>query len=132
MKQIIKNITSVSLAFLVLFSTMSFTINEHYCGGSLVDTAWFVEAEGCGMEMESSTSFSADSCCNDVITIVEGQDEVKQNNQLTFDQQIFVTAFIHIYGELFEAPITEAISFKDYVPPLLVRDIQLLDEAFLI
>ena len=132
MKQTIKNITSISLAFLVLFSTMSFTINEHYCGGSLVETSWFVEAEGCGMEMETSTSFSADSCCNDIVTIVDGQDEVKQNSQLTIDQQVFITAFIHTYSELFEVPVTEAISYKDYVPPLLVRDIQLLDETFLI
>ncbi|WP_414727683.1 HYC_CC_PP family protein, partial [Winogradskyella sp. UBA3174] len=32
MKQVFHKIMSFAMAFVVLFSTMSFTINMHYCG----------------------------------------------------------------------------------------------------
>jgi len=35
------------MAFVVLFSTMSFTVNMHYCGDTLVETAIFKKAKGC-------------------------------------------------------------------------------------
>ncbi len=138
MNQILKNITSVSLAFIVLFSTMSFTINEHYCGGDLVDTSWFVKADTCmmeGMEMSSSSEsiMISDTCCNDVITIIDGQDEVKQNNsQISFQQQVFVTALVFTYSALFSVVENEEVNHNIYIPPKLVKDIQVLDETFLI
>jgi len=138
MNQILKNITSVSLAFIVLFSTMSFTINEHYCGGDLVDTSWFVKADTCmmeGMEMSSSSEsiMISDTCCNDVITIIDGQDEVKQNNsQISFQQQVFVTALVFTYSALFSVVENEEVNHNKYIPPKLVKDIQVLDETFLI
>jgi len=33
------------MAFVVLFSTMSFTVNMHYCGDTLVETAIFHKAK---------------------------------------------------------------------------------------
>ena len=44
------------MAFVVLFSTMSFTMNMHYCGGTLVESAIFQKAKGCGMEMEKPST----------------------------------------------------------------------------
>lgn len=44
------------MAFVVLFSTMSFTINMHYCGDTLVETAMFQKAKGCGMEMQKPST----------------------------------------------------------------------------
>ena len=52
MKQFFYKIMSLAMAFVVLFSTMSFTVNMHYCGDTLVETAIFHKAKGCGMEME--------------------------------------------------------------------------------
>ena len=49
MKLFIKKITALLMAFVVLFSTMSFTISEHYCGDHLVDSGLFSKAENCGM-----------------------------------------------------------------------------------
>ena len=60
---------SLAMAFVVLFSTMSFTLNMHYCGDILVETAMFHKAEGCGMEMEKPSaegcSITKKNCCND-------------------------------------------------------------------
>ncbi len=44
------------MAIVVLLSTMSFTLDMHYCGDTLVDIAVFKKAETCGMEMQKSIS----------------------------------------------------------------------------
>ena len=69
MKQIFHKISSFLMAIVVLFSTMSFTIDMHYCGDSLVETAIFKKAKGCGMEMENPStegcSIKVKNCCSD-------------------------------------------------------------------
>lgn len=117
---------------------MSFTINEHYCGGSLVDTSLFVKADTCmmsGMEMSTSDSSNIvmDNCCNDVITVVDGQDEVQQTyTDITFEQELFITTFVYTYSNLFSNKENSIVSYTNYIPPKLVKDIQILDETFLI
>jgi len=138
MKDLFKKISAILMAFVVLFSTMSFTISEHYCGDDLVDSAIFSKAESCGMEMElpSTTkdcSVQKKNCCNDVIKIVEGQNELKpQFINLDFDQQVFVASFVYSYINLFEGLDKNVVPFKNYSPPLIVTDIQVLDQVFLI
>lgn len=137
-KGILKNITAVCLAFLVMASTMSFTINEHYCGGSLVDTSFILKADTCmmeGMKMADpdATSVIKNKCCNDVITIIDGQDEVHQNGkQLAFEQQLFIATFVYSYSDMFSNKETSVVSYTNYIPPKLIKDIQALDETFLI
>ncbi|UJH89820.1 hypothetical protein LZ575_12430 [Antarcticibacterium sp. 1MA-6-2] len=124
---------STLLALLVLVSTFSFTVDKHFCGSILVDLAVFSEAETCGMEMDFEMGIAEDSCCTNEKTAVEGQDELKISfNSLDLDQQIFLTSFTHTFLNLFEGASLEVIPFKDYTPPLLVTDIQVLDQVFLI
>ena len=137
LKGIFKNIVSFSMALLVLASTMSFTISEHYCGDELVDTKLFVKADTCGMEMPISssneTSFSTNGCCSDVVQIVEGQDDFKSNlAQLDHKQQVFLVAYAFSYLALFAETNKNLVPFSTYAPPLIVKDIQVLDAVFLI
>ncbi|MBN4047252.1 hypothetical protein JYU05_01780 [bacterium AH-315-P13] len=138
MKAFIKNIASVFLAFLVLFSTMSFSISEHYCGDTLVDRSIFKVAKTCGMKMQKTTSTSDCSitkknCCENVVKQIEGQDELKISfDKLMLDQQIFIASFVYTYINLFEGLDKKAIPFNDYLPPLIVKDIQVLDEVYII
>lgn len=132
LKQLLHKTFSISLALIVLFSTVSFTIEKHYCGDVLVDVAVFVEAEKCGMEaMELAQK---KSCCKDEIDVVEGQDELKTASfeDLEFEQQQFLSAFIHSYINGFESLPKQTIPHKDYSPPNLVADIQVLDQVFII
>ena len=46
----ILQLISMAMAVLVLISTLSVSIEKHYCGDHLVDVAIFAEAEKCGME----------------------------------------------------------------------------------
>ena len=128
---------SISMAFVVLFSTLSFTIDMHYCGDNLVETAIFKKAKGCGMEMQSPStkgcSITKKNCCSDKQILVDGQNELKLNfDNLTFEQQQFVTSFIYSYINLFEGLEENTTSFSEYPPPLIVRNIYKLDETYLI
>ncbi|TWO33515.1 hypothetical protein E1J38_006170 [Seonamhaeicola sediminis] len=135
MKKLLHKSFSVFLASLVLFSTLSFTIEKHFCGDVLVDVAVFTQVEKCGMESEDMglSEITKKPCCKDEINIVEGQDELlKTFNELDFEQQQFITSFIYSYINLFEGQPKKIVPHKDYSPPNLVRDILVLDQVFLI
>lgn len=138
MKEFIKNIASVFLAFLVLFSTMSFTISEHYCGNLLVNASIISKAKTCGMDMQvNSTKEDCNilkkDCCKDVVKLIEGQDDLKIDClTLSFEQQLFITSFVYTYINLFEGLDKKSIPFNDYSPPLIVKDIHVLDEVYII
>ncbi len=126
------------MAWTVLLSTTSFTMDLHYCGETLVDVALFAETEGCGMEMQQAKSNSAceivkKSCCTDEQINHQGQDELKTSfEKLSFDQQAFVTSYVLSYVNLFEGLETNVVPFDGYPPPILIKDVQLLHETFLI
>ena len=137
MKHFSHKIISFVMAFVVLFSTMSFTVSMHYCGDTLVETAVFGEAKGCGMEMKNTVtkdcSFTKKSCCNDVQLALDGQDEFKlQLDNISVEEQIFITSFIHSYLNLFEGLNINATNYQDYKPPLVHKQIYKFDETYLI
>ena len=142
MKQVFHKITSFLMAFVVLFSTMSFTISEHYCGEILVDTAIFHKAKSCGMDAanlqtentsDEDCSIKKKNCCSEKETVIDGQDELKLSlDHFSLDKQLIVASFVYTYLNLFEGLEENVIPFQDYSPPVVVKDILLLDESFLI
>lgn len=131
-KEVLHKVFSATLALLVLFSTVSFTIEKHYCGDVLVDVSVFAEAEKCAME--SMEMLQKKSCCKDEVDVIKGQDELKfaSFEDLDFNQQQFITTFSYTYLNLFESIDKQIIPHKDYSPPNLVTDIQVLDQVFII
>lgn len=138
MKHYFYKIVSFCMGLLVFLSTMSFTIESHYCGDVLVDTSVLGKVESCGMETQQKTSskecdISKKDCCSDEQLVVDGQDDLKISlDKLDKEQQLLVAAFIYSYINLFAEQQTENIAFKNYSPPPLVRDVQILDQTFLI
>ncbi len=120
------------MALLVLFSTVSFTIEKHFCGDVLVDTSIFVEAEKCAME--ALEILQKKTCCKDEVDVVKGQDEliVSSFDDLDFEQQQFIIAFVFSNISGFKSLPKLTIPHKDYSPPNLVSDIQVLDQVFII
>lgn len=138
MKSFFHKTLSIFMAILVLFTTMSFTVDMHYCGETLVDFSLTQNAQTCGMEAEKKTEdchkvMTEKSCCTDKQLVVEGKDDLKLSiDTLNFDQQVFVASFFYTYINLFEGLDTNVIPFRDYKPPLLTRDIQKLHESYLL
>jgi hypothetical protein len=131
-KQVFYKSFSALLALLVLFSTVSFTIEKHFCGDVLVDVSLFVEADKCAMEAQEM--LQKKSCCKDELNVVQGQDELSLTffDDLNFEQQQFITVFTYAYVNGFESLPKQIIPHKDYSPPNLVTDIQVLDQVFII
>ncbi|RLD27543.1 MAG: hypothetical protein DRI70_04430 [Bacteroidetes bacterium] len=138
MKEIFHKIMSAMMAFVVLLSTMSFTIDRHYCGDILVDTAIFKQAKTCGMEKQQSIptsdcSITKTDCCSDEQITFEGQNELKISfDSITFEQQLFISSFVYSYIDLFNELNKNVIANRDYISPLIVSNIYQLDEVYII
>jgi len=130
-----KSVSTV-LALLVLVSTFSFTIDKHFCGSFLVDQAVFTEASTCGMDMHSHSGadvMDQNNCCKDIVKHIECQNFLNTDfSTLNFDQQVFVASFTYAYINLFEGLPQQVIPYKNYTPPLIVKDIPVLNDTFLI
>ncbi|PKQ45460.1 HYC_CC_PP family protein [Confluentibacter flavum] len=137
MKQIFHKIVSMLMAFVVLFSTLSFTLNMHYCGDTLVETAFLHKAKGCGMELQNPSTegcvITKLNCCNDKQLLIDGQDELQLKiDKISLEKQVFITSFVHTYINLFEGLDNNAPTFKEYKPPLVTKQLYKIDETYLI
>ena len=137
MKDVLHKIFAVIMAFTVLFSTTSFTIDMHYCGDSLVDSSVLSKAKSCGMETmsvdRSDCEVKKPNCCTNAQVVFEGQDELNISfDDLTSDEQLFLIAYSFTYINLFEGLEEQVVPFKAYSPPRVVKDIQKLDEVYII
>ncbi|NDP27246.1 MAG: hypothetical protein GZ087_07455 [Flavobacterium sp.] len=133
------------MALLVMVSTMSFSVDKHFCGSELVDFGIFSKAmtctseiKICGVEMDHKMDHEMvadekDSCCTNQKMALNGQDELNISfHFLDFDQQLFFTTSTYSFIYKYESSSLTEIPFRYYTPPLLVADIQVLDQVFLI
>ncbi|WP_373056426.1 hypothetical protein [Zunongwangia sp. H14] len=83
MIKIFKNILINSLGFLVVFSTLSFSVNRHYCGELLIDSAIFQKTKSCcfenSIDSENEKLQANNTCCTDNQVLIEGQNELKNS-----------------------------------------------------
>lgn len=130
------------MALLVFISTLSVSIGKHYCGEHLVDVAIFAEAEKCGMEVadmglepaEKGTVLMAESCCKDVLDLYEGQDELSLEKTQTLNaaQKVFVLSLAAVFSGLNLPEPQKDPPYEHYSPPKYVRDLQVLNQVFII
>ncbi|MFI8379964.1 HYC_CC_PP family protein [Leeuwenhoekiella sp. NPDC079379] len=141
MKQVFNQIMAVLMAFVVLCTTMSFTVNMHYCGDTLVDYSLTNHAKSCGMEVKQDnkmagscdTIISTQSCCSDKTISAEAQDDLKPVfHPLDLEHQFIAVTFLYSYVSLFNLETLDTTSYTAYSPPTLIRDTQTLDQVFII
>ncbi len=130
---------SITMALLLLLSTTSWTVGKRYCMGRLMDVSLFEHAEDCCMETTSdeddgtTTLQDEDACCKDEVISVAGQDDLRVSfNDFGFDKQLFTDSFSHSYLNIFRTTTERHVPNQHYPPPILVKDIQLLGEVFII
>ncbi|TDQ32283.1 hypothetical protein CLV82_0106 [Zeaxanthinibacter enoshimensis] len=126
------------MAFVVMLSTVSFTVDMHFCGDSLVSLTLLKEAKNCGMEMQEHAAsceemIAAKSCCTDKEFVKEGQKELKKSYQQIAAERITIL-FPHYFAYLHNIIIPEnkPLRLEDYSPPLLSEDLKILYETYLI
>ncbi len=129
---------SVILSFVILITSMGFTVSLHICGGKKVKTILSVGAAdvSCGMEKNANNCATKKqmkpNCCQDEIQLIQNDEDYTQ--QITdFDFSTdFLLAFVTSYVELFESETNEIDFFADHSPPPLIKDIPVLLQTFLI
>lgn len=142
---------SISLALLIFITSVSFTVDMHYCGGQLKSFNLFGKAKSCHsaeaptmkncpmhqkmMEQNQNTSVEQKDCCeNRTLHFELDQDQKIQKVDLAISQnfQQFLTAYVSIF--FFNSIQTEINkpSFVHYKSPLIARDISVLFQSFLI
>ncbi len=132
--------TAVLLAFIMLLSTLSFSVDMHFCGDHLVDFSFTKQASTCSKYLPDSDQsrecpMAAMNCCTDLSVVHKGQDELQFNTiDLSFEQ---IAYFILIpppgISQLFTpVPGDPPFHFIDCTPPPLIRKLHLLNETFLI
>lgn len=140
MKAILHKISAILMALVLVFTTMSFTVSMHYCGDRLINYSFIHSIESCGVDgiMDTISEgcdevLSKDSCCSYEQLLVEGQDEVKVSwDSFSIDQQAIFNVNSYSHIPLFLGAKQRLSSFKAHAPPLIVRDIYILDQSFLL
>mgnify|MGYP006073970609 FL=1 len=137
MNTIVKKISTTLLSFIVLFSSMSFAIDEHYCGNNLMDVSYFGDADNCGSEEvtmnSSSSSVKQNNCCKDETTLLESSifNKEKFINLQHVDAEVLffkANSYLGTYKDI----AIEIEYYTDFSPPDIAQDIQVLHQAFLI
>ena len=133
MKAFAHKLGAFSLALLLLFSTMSFTLDMHFCGETLVDVGLYHPAEDCGMSMGGDAADAMD-CCSDVEVHVQGQDDLNPSLETGLEApELFFVDVLHTYVVVLVEDLPETfIPFREYSPPKLIPDISVRDQSFLI
>jgi len=138
LKKVLSKISAIFLAFLVLVSSSFVVIDEHYCCNNLESFSIFGRADVCDKGMPTceidynSNSLSEKSCCSNNTKVIEGS-TFKINPQIEIDlfQLDFIKpTFNYELKNFFN--FKEKTHFKNYLPPLITRDLLVLIQRFLI
>jgi len=140
MKRFLSKMAAFFLAILVLFSSSFVAIDSHLCCGIVVDSSIFGKANVCKMDMVScklentSMSILKNSCCYNNIDY-KYSELFNKNIPVNVDLQKFNFTPNFNFTATSDLFIESEFSnnhFKDYLPPLITRDILVLVQRFLI
>ena len=145
-------LVALTLALLMFFTSVGFTMDMHYCQGKLKSFSLLGKAKNChekaakmancphhqkmtaDTKQENGCSMDQKDCCQNRMLHVQADQDLQKpaidflhNHQL----QQFVVAYVLTF---FSNQIisTDTIAFARYKPPLIPRDIPVLFESFLI
>jgi hypothetical protein len=137
----VKIIFSISLAFLVLFSSIGMAKTTHFCMGHAMksDFGFSPKHLDCGMAMDmdheesdSKSEKSTQSCCENITEHLQVDEDVqlkKLDIKLTLN---FTVALVQVFVFGLEPFDADQPTFSFYTSPPLNQDIHVLFEQFLI
>jgi len=136
MLQFLHKILAAILAFIVLFSSFSFAIEQHICNDEIVNVSYISEIDSCDMHAGDIAlkggKEETDDCCFDNIDLIPGKKNVQEATaHLDINQVKFIVAYTHSFLNLYE--VEENLgAFIDTSPNIKDKDFQVLYQTFLI
>ena len=129
------------LALLLLFSSTSFSVSKHFCGGEVVSISYYLAAEGCGIEPQKDmcpadlqiSHVSKTSCCSEETKVLQGSDFLEKTTKITPSKlgQFFAVFPCTELSALLAATVN-SYQASVYKPPPLFTERIVLYESFLI
>jgi len=134
MKEQITKIGAVLMTLIVLISTMSFTINQRYCDGNLVDTTLFSKSDSCKIVVQSNCCEITEECCDHEQIVIDGQKELpsRVSVEIPIIKQFFVLNSSNLFFEDFNLKSKKDVFYKEYIPPSLIFNKQIIHQVFII
>lgn len=139
-----KKSLAISLALILLLSNAGITMATHFCGGQAVMNKVML-GQGhlnCGMpdmdtdcESESNEGihYKTNPCCENHYQSLEVEDDYHQSNIVQLNINIdFAIALIHTFLNIELFSEDDKPQYANYSPPLLLRDITVLNQVFII
>lgn len=138
-----KKTISISLALLLLITSIGFALNTHFCGGEAVKTSFSIGLNDldCGMEKmvedcaaptHESTNLNKQSCCDNQHQVLQlDENETILSSSVNVNPIFFVT-FIHSFVKPLFFSEQRLVDSVDYLSPSPYKDIQILYQTFLI
>ena len=133
------------LSLILLISNFGLTMGTHFCGGMAVKSQLMIGHNhlDCGMPgMDMATEKESDEegelhlkslgCCENHYQTLETDHDFKANQFSSFLNIYTIIAVVHSFlnnGLLLE---TEKPQYANYSPPLILRDIPVLNQVFII
>lgn len=138
MKEGVNKIVSIVLAFLVVMATTTVATDMHWCCNTLVDWSIRGEAELCEGEFQASgqsdmqCSIGAEDCCKNLSSLKKGEQIVDTAPETQPEFPGLELHLPHHISQIETSKQHSCIPFNTYNPPLLIRDLLVLHETFLI
>jgi hypothetical protein len=136
-KNVFKQIGAFLFAVLIIGSTTATAMSFHICGGAVTDTAFYKEAEDCGMHHHTPISdlplLSKKSCCvNDTVNLNSDTSIVLEKQQ-SIDTFVFITPVNKILAkDLISIKSEKSTSINNHSPPFKDSDLHKIFEVYLI
>ena len=107
----VRKITHIIFAIVLLVASMGFTVSKHYCHNHLVSTAIDQEAESCGMNGD---------CCKTETVLIQLNEDAVANPAVTVPANLVTNiqpvAVIHLLALLVNIEPVEEV-FHEYISP---------------
>lgn len=137
MRDNLNKIVSITMAVLLLASTVSWTVDKHLCMGRVMDVAFFHNAEDCGMKAALAVLESDQKiphCCDDESLTIAGQDDLMNViwDDIDIANQYFIQSFVYTYHNLLVDFFTNEQPIFESPPPRAFTSLHILYEVYLI
>ena len=120
----------------MLFSSVSLTVEKHFCGGQIYSESLFGKAEKCGMEEQCCVAennnlyISKKSCCKDEIQLISGSIFKKESTIKLNNKQQNFSVFVLADAVLFSQKENKSTHFKNYFPTPNTHNFNILYQVF--
>lgn len=131
-----RSILSLAAVMLVLFSSSSFMVGIHLCGGDVQNIALFAKADVCEMEKQLPPCHKQEPkpCCDDEVIIHEGESFKVTSTEISFVSNSAIEMVIPevLISEVIPSSPVSNSHYCNYDPPLRADDLTVSLQVFLI